>query len=324
MAVALALSANASAHDETARQTLEPRPQSQTEARARLDEGMSPHAMRGYHRERSIPDIAETLAANAGFIWPVMLRAGVNYRIYGACDSKCDDLDLEIYGADGRLVDADTARDATPYVQITPAASGVHYVRFWIYACDQEPCSAAVRVLSGGEPAPRAHAQADSDSASFLEVVKSELDDAGQTQTANGYMEFGHDVIGPATLEGDGKRESYMLEAGRAYVFTGACDQDCNDADMEILDAEGQQVASDVAPDDRPVVGITPPRAGQYTVRIWLSNCSQQPCYVGFRSFRRPSDYHPPGWAPNHDPNHAPATEPSPPAPPHTPRTRTR
>lgn len=305
LALALLAATNALAHDEGA-----PAAARVAQAQAALEAGMTPHASHGFHRERATADKIQVLETNSGFIWPVMLRAGVSYRIYGACDSKCSDLDMEIYGADGKLVDSDTGSDATPYVQITPTQTGTHYMRFWIFACEEEPCIAAVRVVSGGEAAPRAaERSASNDSDDYVDTVKSELDDAGAAQIRNGYTQFGDDEIAPVTMQSDGHHRDYALEAGRAYVFVGACDQDCADADMEILDAHGNQVASDIAADDRPVVGITPPRAGEYTVRIWLANCSQEPCYVGFRSFRRASDYHAPSTWP-----------PQTPQPPHPPR----
>lgn len=287
--LALVFATNAFAHDEGA-----PSAARMAQARAALETGMTRHAAHGFHRERAMADNIQALATNSGFIWPVTLRAGVSYRIYGACDSKCSDLDLEIYGADGKLADSDTGGDTTPYVQVTPTQTGTHYVRFWIFSCDEDPCVAAVRIVSGGQATPRSAQREESeDSEDYVNTVKSELDDAGEAQIRNGYTQFGADEIAPVTMQSNGQHRDYALDAGRAYVFVGACDQDCDDADMEILDAHGNQVASDVASDDRPVVGITPPRAGEYTVRIWLANCSQEPCYVGFRSLRRTPDYHP-------------------------------
>jgi len=126
------------------------------QTRGYLESGMAVHAALGYGRDQSNTDIAEPLDLESPYLWSVYLRAGENYRIYGACDIDCRDLDMEIYGADGRLADRDVARDDTPYVQITPAESGRHYVRLWLYDCSNEPCYVAARVLVGGTPAPRA------------------------------------------------------------------------------------------------------------------------------------------------------------------------
>lgn len=255
------------------------------EVRRYLENGMGPHAALGYQRDRSMPDLSQPLRVDGAYLWSVNLRAGVSYRIYGACDSKCNDIDMEVYGADGMLVDRDVAGDDTPYVQITPTSTGRHFVRVWVFNCEEEPCVIGARVVYGGRPQPRPqHDRADVD---YEAVVKAELDASGARQVAAGYTQYGDDVFAPLELDSDGHREPYDLIAGRNYVFVGACDHDCDDVDMEILDPNGRQVASDLASDDRPVVGVTPPRSGAYTVRIWLASCNVEPCYVGLRSFRR-------------------------------------
>jgi hypothetical protein len=225
------------------------------------------------------------------YLWSVYLREGVNYRVYGACDDDCSDLDMELYGADGNLVDRDVAVDDVPYVQITPTQSGRHYVRIWVYACAAEPCFTAARVVSGGAPAPRAAPAPRDDAAlgdgAYTRVVLSELTAGGQRHLDAGYRQFGEDVIEPILLAGEGRRQNYSLEAGHAYIFQGACDQDCNDVDMEILDPAGRRVAIDVELDDRPAVAATPARAGDYIVRVWLAQCSVEPCFVGVRACSR-------------------------------------
>ena len=253
------------------------------QARTYLDAGMAAHEANGYQRQRGIPDLVLPLTIEGPHLWEVQLRANTNYRVYGACDNDCSDLDMEIYGSDGALVDRDVATDDTPYVQITPTSSGRYYVRTWVYACASEPCYSAFRVVSGGTPTERAPA-AETD---YSGVVRSELEAAGAQHIAAGYAQFGDDVIEAIPLQGDGYRQTVSLEARHAYVFQGACDQDCSDVDMEILDPAGAQVAQDVAVDDRPVVAVTPAANGDYTIRIWLAQCSVEPCFVGIRGFSR-------------------------------------
>jgi hypothetical protein len=77
------------------------------------------------------------------------------------------------------------------------------------------------------------------------------------------------------------------LTAGRSYIFQGACDQDCTDVDLELLDARNTSLVSDVATDDRPVLRYTAPRTADYTVRVWVAQCTVEPCYVGLRSYAR-------------------------------------
>lgn len=120
--------------------------------RAYLEYGMAAYESAGYARDRTIPDFAADLSLERPYVWSVFLRQGVTYRVYGACDDNCSDLDLEIYGADGRLEARDVARNDTPVVEITPAASGRHYVRLWLYACSAEFCAVAARVVAAGLP----------------------------------------------------------------------------------------------------------------------------------------------------------------------------
>ena len=119
------------------------------------------------------------------------------------------------------------------------------------------------------------------------DVVREELDQSGEAHEDAGYARFGEDVIEPLDLNSRGHTITLTLNAGTAYIFQGACDQDCSDADMEILDPSGQQVALDVESDDTPTVAVEPRRSGQYRVRIWLAQCSVEPCYAGVRGYRR-------------------------------------
>lgn len=123
--------------------------------RAYLEHGLQRHAALGFAPDPTNVDIAAPLALDRPFVWPVYLVEGRTYRIYAACDDNCADLDMEVYGADGHLVDRDIARDDTPYVQITAARSARAYVRIWLYDCQAERCYAAARVTTGGTPAPR-------------------------------------------------------------------------------------------------------------------------------------------------------------------------
>jgi hypothetical protein len=129
------------------------------EARAYLEAGMAPHLARGYAQDRTEPDRL-FIARERGdpHLWSIYLVAGQNYRIYGACDDQCADMDMEIYGNDGALVDRDSGTDDRPFVQITPSVSGRAYVRMWAFQCDPGPCAVAARLMSGGQPEDRTEA----------------------------------------------------------------------------------------------------------------------------------------------------------------------
>lgn len=74
------------------------------------------------------------------------------------------------------------------------------------------------------------------------------------------------------------------LNAGTPYTFLGACDGDCTNVDLELIDMRtGGVVGSDMLGDDYPIVNFTPPANGQYIARLLLQNCTVAPCYVGTR-----------------------------------------
>jgi hypothetical protein len=73
------------------------------------------------------------------------------------------------------------------------------------------------------------------------------------------------------------------LQGGASYRIIGACDNECTNVDIELIDSNGGVVASDTAPDDKPVVNFTPASNGQYIIRVILQACSVGPCYVGAR-----------------------------------------
>ncbi len=73
------------------------------------------------------------------------------------------------------------------------------------------------------------------------------------------------------------------LEAGVRYLVVGACDNECSNVDIQLVDATGSVVAQDVLADDFPVVDFTPAAAGAYQVRMLMRTCTFAPCYAGAR-----------------------------------------
>ncbi len=73
------------------------------------------------------------------------------------------------------------------------------------------------------------------------------------------------------------------LSGGVAYRVIGACDNECSNVDIQLVDAGGSVVAEDTLPDDFPVVDYTPVGNGGYQVRILMRTCTIAPCYAGAR-----------------------------------------
>lgn len=80
------------------------------------------------------------------------------------------------------------------------------------------------------------------------------------------------------------------LTGGVEYRFIGACDNECDDLDLMLLDANGAPVLDsegapiqDVLVDNYPVVVFTPPSDGAYLLQLSMFTCSAEPCYAGVR-----------------------------------------
>jgi hypothetical protein len=74
------------------------------------------------------------------------------------------------------------------------------------------------------------------------------------------------------------------LVGGATYGIIGACDNECSNMDIELIDmTTGGVVASDLLPDDFPVVQFAAPANGRYMVRMLMQTCTVAPCYAGAR-----------------------------------------
>ena len=103
-----------------------------------------------------------------------------------------------------------------------------------------------------------------------------------QERFAVGTREAGDDEF--ASLA-DGARHDYTvnLRGGREYTVLGACDTNCRDVDVMLLNEDNAIIASDFALDDHPVVRFTPESNGRYSVRIEMPNCTTGECLAAAR-----------------------------------------
>jgi hypothetical protein len=88
-------------------------------------------------------------------------------------------------------------------------------------------------------------------------------------------------VVGKLTVSAEDKW-TFNINKGFEVTVIGACDADCADLDLQILDASGNVIVQDVLVDDRPVVTFTANTNGQFTVVATMVQCSAEPCYFGF------------------------------------------
>ncbi|MYE93537.1 MAG: hypothetical protein F4238_09265 [Gemmatimonadetes bacterium] len=85
--------------------------------------------------------------------------------------------------------------------------------------------------------------------------------------------------------EGDEHSMEIFLWSGETYRFEGECDADCRDVDLAV---EGPGVSeADVLPDKVPVIVVTPPRSGIFTVTVHMFDCWVEPCFWTVTAERR-------------------------------------
>lgn len=77
------------------------------------------------------------------------------------------------------------------------------------------------------------------------------------------------------------------LTAGRDYIFAGACDSDCTDLDIHIMDTNGDIVASDTDSDDNPMVRYSPSQSGKFAVIPKLATCSVRQCAYAVLAYEK-------------------------------------
>lgn len=98
-----------------------------------------------------VRDVITGLQAGNEYRWNVgTLRGGQTYRILGACDQDCTDVDIFVEDENGIEVGRDVALDDHPVVTITPRHDGPFTVRIGLVNCEIEPCYVAGRVLQQG------------------------------------------------------------------------------------------------------------------------------------------------------------------------------
>jgi len=123
--------------------------------------------------------------------------------------------------------------------------------------------------------------------ARLREIVGGYLDMAQEQLAANARPDPGlADQSALLTLNESPNAWTVNLTAGERYVFLGACDDDCDNLDIELLNSANVVVASDLAPDDFPMVRYSPSATGAFTVRTHLRTCSMEPCQIMVRGLR--------------------------------------
>jgi len=125
---------------------------------------------------------------------------------------------------------------------------------------------------------------ADAKAQEHAELVWKQLNTAFTTVNRDGYGSLNY-IIGRM---GEGKTDSWTLnfEKGTTYKIIGACDKDCSDVDIEIMDGS-EVLARDLLADDAPIVSFTPKASSQLRIKVTMVKCADEPCFFGFGIFQK-------------------------------------
>ena len=134
-------------------------------------------------------------------------------------------------------------------------------------------------------------------SAALLTAAPVAMADNAYETAVKGYLDTQHKIDGysqdrgtsdwvVALHSGQPQIWEIQLVRGADYQIVGVCDTDCKDVDMEVYDDTGTSVGSDTLADDYPRVHIVPARSGTFSVKLWLHECTNEPCYAAARVLR--------------------------------------
>jgi hypothetical protein len=161
-------------------------------------------------------------------------------------------------------------------------------------ACGQQGSGSSLPPVQDGAQAPATQtapsgtvqqAQLTPEQVEQVRAVVRQYLDLSQQANAAGHAPaagFSDEIAG--LQPGTDHRWQIELAAGTTYKIIGACDNECSNVDMELIDvATGGVVESDMMGDDIPIVDFTPPANGRYIVRLLMQVCTVAPCYAGAR-----------------------------------------
>ena len=78
------------------------------------------------------------------------------------------------------------------------------------------------------------------------------------------------------------------LQAGADYMILGACDRNCTDLDLTLMDMAGTEITSDVLEDDVPVLTFTAPSSGAHVLWVTMVTCGGGgSCSAATRALRK-------------------------------------
>lgn len=116
------------------------------------------------------------------------------------------------------------------------------------------------------------------------DVVTRQLDGVVAGMAERGFVPLADAIMGTLAAGGD---EEFELELeGNDYAVMAFCDNGCTDLDLALADEDGDEVESDRADDDYPVLTLASQR-GTFVLSVEMAACSRAECHYGVRVFRK-------------------------------------
>ena len=113
----------------------------------------------------------------------------------------------------------------------------------------------------------------------YEQQVLAQLGEAAMVFTSAGYAPI---LVEEGNLtDGDSEAFTVVLETGHSYMLMGVCDEDCLDLDLELYDGYGNLVSQDESEDNAPIVEVSVATSGEFTLRVTMYDCTEDPCYYG-------------------------------------------
>jgi hypothetical protein len=113
------------------------------------------------------------------------------------------------------------------------------------------------------------------------DIIGQLFDKASEIYTGKGYAATGWERRG-TLAQGKEQRIPVTLGGGTSYQLIGVCSTDCENLDIQVLDASGKEVGKDFEADDFPIVEV--PASGNYTARVVMVACEGD-CDFGVKAF---------------------------------------
>ena len=121
----------------------------------------------------------------------------------------------------------------------------------------------------------------------LTQVVCQVMDEGAVLKSKSFDMIPGFTLMGRIQTNHPIAAKQVYLNAGTVYAFAGACDSDCKDLDIKLLNSDLNVVAEVVAPDDTPVVVYKPTYSGYFSVVPILAKCVASRCAYAVLGYSR-------------------------------------